>query len=297
MDPGKALHFHCRACGERFEAEPTRTVPVADRKWQPVDYFAACPLCSAEAAQLGWELGLAKAWTLAAGPKTAAGIQKYHLRFTRVPFEGSMINPINQSVRELSRRQHHSVGMPLRFDEPVPIRSRPRVPCLYVGLVVVCRHPWHSRSSNSPIPRMGSTDTSFEALGLYLRQDQRKRVSRPKRSIFGGASNETSRGPFVDVRESDPLRRRRGHQTSRPCLRRTLRAPEFPRLRWRSAEIRSPGHSELHRLGEFDHPGSLRLPFARRESGCVAATASANPKSAQPMGRNQLSRGDSNANS
>lgn len=75
MDPGKALHFHCRACGERFEAEPSRTAPAAGRDWQPVDYFAVCPMCSTEAAQAGWELGLAKAWTMATGPKTAAGIQ------------------------------------------------------------------------------------------------------------------------------------------------------------------------------------------------------------------------------
>ena len=74
MDRAKALHFHCRHCGERFEAEPGSTVPVPDRDWQPLDYFAECILCGETAAQAGWELGLAKAWTRATGPRTPEGM-------------------------------------------------------------------------------------------------------------------------------------------------------------------------------------------------------------------------------
>jgi hypothetical protein len=72
MGDAKNLNFHCRTCGERFEAEPTRIADVADRAWQPHDYFAECR-CGTEAPQAAWELNLAKAWAHATGPRTEAG--------------------------------------------------------------------------------------------------------------------------------------------------------------------------------------------------------------------------------
>lgn len=74
MDALKVLNFHCRGCSARFKAEPDRVAPVAGRDWQPQDYFATCPDCGAEAAQAGWELGLAKAWANATGPRTPEGM-------------------------------------------------------------------------------------------------------------------------------------------------------------------------------------------------------------------------------
>lgn len=66
------VHFHCRGCGHRFEAEPlVREDPGAP--WHPYAYFAECPECAAEAAQAAWERSLLKAWANATGPKTPEG--------------------------------------------------------------------------------------------------------------------------------------------------------------------------------------------------------------------------------
>lgn len=75
MELGRDINFHCRArhCGRRFRARPGRVEPVADREWQPEDYFAICPDCTNEAGQAAWELSLAKGHAHATGPKTPEG--------------------------------------------------------------------------------------------------------------------------------------------------------------------------------------------------------------------------------
>jgi hypothetical protein len=66
------VHFHCRSCGRRFEAEPSvREDP--DAQWHPYAYSAECPECGTEAAQAAWERSLLKAWANATGPKTPEG--------------------------------------------------------------------------------------------------------------------------------------------------------------------------------------------------------------------------------
>ncbi len=72
-DRSSELHFHCRACGLRFEALPTRTEPRPEREFLPTAYFSGCRSCGAEAEQVAWEVNLAKAWGNATGPKTEAG--------------------------------------------------------------------------------------------------------------------------------------------------------------------------------------------------------------------------------
>lgn len=68
------LNFHCRKCGDRFEAEPSATVDCPEREWQPAEYFADCPSCGAQAAQAAWEVNLAKAHAHATGPRTPDGL-------------------------------------------------------------------------------------------------------------------------------------------------------------------------------------------------------------------------------
>lgn len=79
------LHFHCKACGHRFESEPGRVVDVPDREWQACDYFAPCPECRAEAGQAAWEINLAHAHSRATGPRTPEGKQAAAARLVGHP--------------------------------------------------------------------------------------------------------------------------------------------------------------------------------------------------------------------
>lgn len=65
--------FHCRACGERFDAAPGRVVDAPDDAAHPWRYFAACVICGEEASQAAWERNLMKAHANATGPRTAEG--------------------------------------------------------------------------------------------------------------------------------------------------------------------------------------------------------------------------------
>lgn len=72
-DALNTVHFHCKACGHRFESVPV-VHAHADTPWHPYRYTAPCPECNApEAGQAAWERGLLKAWATATGPKTAEG--------------------------------------------------------------------------------------------------------------------------------------------------------------------------------------------------------------------------------
>lgn len=71
------VNFHCArragGCGWRWASEPGRVVAAAERDHHPFEYFSECPSCGLEAPQAAWERALAKAWTKATGPTTAAG--------------------------------------------------------------------------------------------------------------------------------------------------------------------------------------------------------------------------------
>ena len=76
VEPRPRAHFHCRGCGNRFEAEPGRVEAAAELEHHPWRYFARCPACESEAPQAAWEQALFKAWVNATGPKTAEGIAR-----------------------------------------------------------------------------------------------------------------------------------------------------------------------------------------------------------------------------
>ncbi len=71
-DPLTSVNFHCRSCGHRFAADPSRVEDDAERPEHPFVYFAPCP-CGAEAEQAAWERNLLRAWASATGPKTPEG--------------------------------------------------------------------------------------------------------------------------------------------------------------------------------------------------------------------------------
>lgn len=71
--PKSSINFHCRSCGNRFQAVPDRIIDVDDRPWQPWAYFAECPRCYAEADQAAWEVNLWKAHQNPTGPVTPEG--------------------------------------------------------------------------------------------------------------------------------------------------------------------------------------------------------------------------------
>lgn len=72
-DQLESVHFHCRACGDRFEAEPDEVAAAPDLDHHPFEYVAECPVCGASAQQASWEKALLKAHANATGPKTAEG--------------------------------------------------------------------------------------------------------------------------------------------------------------------------------------------------------------------------------
>jgi hypothetical protein len=72
--PLAEITFYCAPCVQSFKAEPGRVEDVAEQKHHPFAYFAACPKCQAECAQVHWERSLLKAWRNATGPKTEEGL-------------------------------------------------------------------------------------------------------------------------------------------------------------------------------------------------------------------------------
>lgn len=56
-----------------FEAEPARVLDAPTQEHHPFEYFANCPTCAAECAQVYWERSLLKAYVNATGPRTAEG--------------------------------------------------------------------------------------------------------------------------------------------------------------------------------------------------------------------------------
>lgn len=65
--------FHCRACGLRFEAAPSRVDDRPEETAHPWQYFAGCERCGAEAEQAAWERNLMRAHAAATGPRTPEG--------------------------------------------------------------------------------------------------------------------------------------------------------------------------------------------------------------------------------
>ena len=71
--PLSQINFYCRPCYQSFKAEPGRIEDAPEQEHHPFAYFAGCPVCGKECAQVGWEIGLLKAWRNATGPKTKEG--------------------------------------------------------------------------------------------------------------------------------------------------------------------------------------------------------------------------------
>lgn len=67
------VHFHCRECDHRFDAEPARVEDAPEDGWHPWRYYAPCPLCREEATQGRQARHLLKLWASATGPTTPAG--------------------------------------------------------------------------------------------------------------------------------------------------------------------------------------------------------------------------------
>ncbi len=72
-DPLKTVHFHCRKCRHRFEAEPDEVLDAPGIEHHPFEYRANCPNCDASAGQAAWEHSLLKAHAFSTGPRTAEG--------------------------------------------------------------------------------------------------------------------------------------------------------------------------------------------------------------------------------
>lgn len=73
ISPKNKINFACAQCKKKFEDVPARIEDVEDRPWHPFEYFAVCPECGEEAAQVTWEKNIFKANTMATGPRTAEG--------------------------------------------------------------------------------------------------------------------------------------------------------------------------------------------------------------------------------
>ncbi|UGA37566.1 zinc ribbon domain-containing protein [Chromobacterium haemolyticum] len=69
----ESLTFRCPACGNTFDAAPSRVEDEPCLEHHPFTYFADCTRCGEEAAQAPFHKSLVKAWSKATGPKTAAG--------------------------------------------------------------------------------------------------------------------------------------------------------------------------------------------------------------------------------
>lgn len=72
-DPMLRVSFHCKHCGEKWQAEPDRVEEAEDRPWHPWVYFANCANCGEEAEQAHWEKGLMATYGKHTGPKTTEG--------------------------------------------------------------------------------------------------------------------------------------------------------------------------------------------------------------------------------
>ena len=67
------VNFHCRACGLKFSAAPSRVEDAPERAYHPWHYFAGCLDCGLEAGQANWEKGLMATFGKHTGPKTTEG--------------------------------------------------------------------------------------------------------------------------------------------------------------------------------------------------------------------------------
>ncbi len=71
--PRASVTFQCRQDKHTFDAAPARIAAAPELEHHPFRYFALCPKCGDEVEQAPWDRALQKAWTMATGPKTAAG--------------------------------------------------------------------------------------------------------------------------------------------------------------------------------------------------------------------------------